>query len=73
MQAVQALAEMAHTLLHIEGVDPLAMPRYLELNLRIPLDGGNDVRHAAGTAVEQISKRVREVREHEKALRPGAV
>ncbi len=73
LQAVQALAEMAHTLLHIEGVDPLAMPRYLELNLRIPLDGGNDVRHAAGTAVEQISKRVREVREHEKALRPGAV
>lgn len=73
LQAVQALAEMAHTLLHIEGVDPLSMPRYLELNLRIPLDGGNDVRHAAGTAVEQISKRVREVREHEKALRPGAV
>lgn len=68
-----ALADMAHTLLHVEGVDPLAMPRYLELNLRVPLDGGNDIRHAAGTAVEQISKRVREVREHEKALRPGAV
>jgi hypothetical protein len=73
MAAVQALADMAHTLLRVEGVDPLAMPRYLELNLRVPLDGGNDVRHAAGTAVEQISKRVREVREHEKALRPGAV
>jgi len=73
MTAVHALAEMAHTLLRVEGVDPLAMPRYLELNLRIPLDGGNDVRHAAGTAVEQIGKRVREVREHEKALRPGAV
>ncbi len=73
LTAVQALAEMAHTLLRVEGVDPLAMPRYLELNLRIPLDGGNDVRHAAGTAVEQIGKRVREVREHEKALRPGAV
>lgn len=68
-----ALADMAHTLLRVEGVDPLAMPRYLELNLRVPLDGGNDIRHAAGTAVEQISKRVREVREHEKALRPGAV
>lgn len=73
MQAVLALADMAHALLRVEGVDPLSMPRYLELNLRIPLDGGNDVRHAAGTAVEQISKRVREVREHEKALRPGAV
>ncbi len=73
MQAVSALADMAHMLLHVEGVDPLSMPRYLELNLRVPLDGGNDIRHAAGTAVEQISKRVREVREHEKALRPGAV
>lgn len=73
MQAVKALADMAQILLHIEGVDPLSMPRYLELNLRIPLDGGNDVRHAAGTAVEQITQRVREVREHEKALRPGAV
>jgi hypothetical protein len=73
MQAVMALADMAHALLRVEGVDPLAMPRYLELNLRVPLDGGNDIRHAAGTAVEQISKRVREVREHEQALRPGAV
>ena len=71
--AVRALADMAQALLHVEGVDPLAMPRYLDLNLRVPLDGGNDVRHAAGTAVEQILKRVREVREHEQALRPGAV
>lgn len=73
MIATEALAEMAQQLLRIEGVDPLAMPRYLELNLRVPLDGGNDVRHAAGTAVEQICRRLREVREHEKALRPGAV
>jgi hypothetical protein len=73
MQAVRALADMAHALLRIEGVDAFAMPRYLDLNLRVPLDGGNDVRHAAGTAVEQILRRVREVREHENALRPGAV
>ena len=73
MQAVRALADMAQALLKIEGVDPLAMPRYLDLSLRVPLDGGNDVRHAAGTAVEQILQRVREVREHEQALRPGAV
>lgn len=71
--AVRALADMARALLHIEGVDPLAMPRYLDLQLRVPLDGGNDVRHAAGTAVEQILQRVREVREHEQAMRPGAV
>jgi hypothetical protein len=73
MLAVRALSEMAQALLKVEGVDPLAMPRYLELNLRVPMDGGNDVRHAAGTAVEQILQRVREVREHEQALRPGAV
>jgi hypothetical protein len=73
MQAVKALADMAHSLLRVEGVDVLAMPRYLDLNLRVPLDGGGDVRHAAGTAVEQILERVREVREHEKAQRPGAV
>lgn len=70
---MRALAEMAQALLRIEGVEPLAMPRYLDLNLRVPMDGGNDIRHAASTAVEQILKRVREVREHEKALRPGAV
>ncbi len=73
MLAVRALSEMAQALLKVEGVDPLAMPRYLELNLRVPMDKGNDVRHAAGTAVEQILQRVREVREHEQALRPGAV
>jgi hypothetical protein len=73
VQAVRALADMAHALLRVEGVDAFAMPRYLDLNLRVPLDGGNDVRHAAGTAVEQILRRVREVREHENALRPGAV
>jgi hypothetical protein len=59
--------------LRIEGVDPLSMPRYLELQLRVPIDGGNDIRHAAGTAVEQILQRVRAVREHERALVPGAV
>ena len=73
MQAVRALAEMAHGLLRVEGVDPLAMPRFLDLNLRVPLDGGGDLQKAAGTAVEQILQRVREVREHERALRPGAV
>lgn len=73
LQAVRALAEMAAGLLRIEGVDPLAMPRFLELNLRVPIDGGGDMHKAASTAVEQILQRVREVREHERALRPGAV
>jgi hypothetical protein len=73
IEAVRSLAAMAQALLRIEGVEPTALPRYLDLHLRVPIDGGNDIRHAAGTAVEQILKRVREVREHEKALRPGAV
>ena len=64
---------MAQQLLQIEGVDPLAMPRYLDLALRVPLDSGKDMQKAAGIAVDQILGRVREVREHEKALRPGAV
>ncbi|MBK8097608.1 MAG: hypothetical protein IPK26_10895 [Planctomycetes bacterium] len=71
--ATKALAEMAQALLKIEGVDPLAMPRFLDLNLRVPLDANLDARRAASTAVEQILQRVREVREHEKALIPGAV
>jgi hypothetical protein len=73
MHAVKALSRMAQALLRVEGVDPLAMPRFLELNLRVPLDEGHDAARAAGTAVEQILKRVREVREHERALKPGAV
>jgi hypothetical protein len=49
------------------------MPRFIDLSLRIPLDEQHDARAAAGTAVEQILQRVREVREHERALKPGAV
>jgi len=64
---------MAQALLKIEGVDPLAMPRFVELNLRVPLDEQADATRAAGYAVEQILQRVREVREHERALKPGAV
>lgn len=71
--AAKALAMMARQLLQVEGVDPLAMPRFLDLHLRVPMDGGNDVQQAASTAVAQVLQRVREVREHERALRPGAV
>lgn len=70
---MRALSHMAQSLLKIEGVDPLSVPRFLDLQLRVPLDENQDIRAAAGTAVEQILQRVREVREHERALRPGAV
>jgi hypothetical protein len=64
---------MAQALLKIEGVDPLGAPRFLDLQLRVPLDEHADARAAAGNAVQQILERMREVREHERALRPGAV
>ncbi len=70
--AVDALGRMAHALLRIGGVDVLSMPRFLDLNLRIPLDA-SDVGQAADAAAQAILARVREVREHERALRPGAV
>ncbi len=73
MIAMKALSRMAQALLKIEGVDPLAVPRFLELKLRVPLDEQADVRRAAGEAVGQILQRVQEVREHERALRPGSV
>ena len=67
------LSRMSQALLKIEGVDPLSVPRFLELKLRVPLDEQADVRRAAGEAVGQILQRVQEVREHERALRPGSV
>ncbi len=70
---MRALSQMAQALLRVEGVDPFSVPRYLELSLRVPLDDRADARAAAGAAVEQILQRVREVREHENALRPGSV
>jgi hypothetical protein len=70
---MKALSRMSQALLKIEGVDPLSVPRFLELKLRVPLDEQADVRRAAGEAVGQILQRVQEVREHERALRPGSV
>ena len=71
--AVKALSQMAQSLLRIEGVDPFSVPRYVELNVRVPLDERADARAAAGAVTEQILQRLREVREHERALQPGAV
>jgi hypothetical protein len=72
LRAVRALSEMAQNLLEVDGVDPLARPRYMNIELRVPLDP-RDGAKSASAAVEQILKRVREVREHERALSPGAV
>ncbi|GAB4139588.1 MAG: hypothetical protein Fur0037_05960 [Planctomycetota bacterium] len=73
VQAIKALGQMAQALLRVESVDPLSLPRFVELSLRVPLDPSVDARKSATQAVEQILQRVREVREHEQALRPGAV
>lgn len=71
--AVRALAEMAERLLEVEGVDSLGRPRFLEIKLRVPLDVERDGVKASRQAVDQIVSRVRDVREHEAALKPGAV
>ena len=64
---------MAEGLLRAEGVDFLSWPRHVELTLRIPLDLRRDGDKAAADAIEQVLKRVRDVREHDRALVPGAV
>ncbi len=64
---------MAQGLLQIEGVDFLSMPRFVDVQLRIPIDAQRDGAKAASQAVEQILRRVKEVRDHDRALVPGAV
>lgn len=71
--AVRALSNMADRLLDVEGVDLVGRPRHIEVRLKIPLDAARDGARAATQAVEQIVARVRDVREHEAALQPGAV
>lgn len=73
LAAVRALSAMAESLLQVEGVDLLSRPRFLDLNLRIPLDVKRDGIRASARVVEQILARVHEVRAHERALVPGAV
>ncbi len=73
LTAIRALSQMADGLLAVEGVDLLSRPRFLDIQLRIPLDGKRDGARAAAQAVEQILKRVQEVRAHESALVPGSV
>lgn len=70
---MKALGQMAQSLLRVEGVDPFSVPRHVELTVRVPLDERADMRAAAGAVTEQILQRLREVREHERALQPGAV
>jgi len=73
MTAVHALSELAEALLKVEGVDVLARPRYMDISLRVPLDPRRDGARCADAVVAQILERVAEVRDHEKALVPGAV
>lgn len=73
LHAIRSLSKLADSLLKVEGVDPLAMPRSVDVQIRVPLGDERALRAAAGAAVQQILQRVREVREHEAALRPGCV
>jgi hypothetical protein len=67
------MSDMAQNLLEIEGVDVLGRPRFMDVQVRIPLEPRRDGKRSAANLVEQILARVREVREHERALVPGAV
>jgi hypothetical protein len=71
--AVRALAAMGDRLLDLEGVPAIGRPRHLEIRLKVPLEAGPDLAASARQVVEQIVARVRDVREHEAALEPGAV
>ncbi|MEZ5965912.1 MAG: hypothetical protein R3F56_18905 [Planctomycetota bacterium] len=73
MLAISELSAMAESLLRAEGVDFLSWPRFVDLTLRVPLDARRDGAVAANEAIEQVLKRVREVREHDRALVPGSV
>jgi len=64
---------MTQDLLEVEGIDLLSRPRHVEITLRVPLDLKRDGHKAAADTVEQIFRRVREVREHDKALVSGSV
>ncbi len=64
---------MAHELLDAEGVSFLARPRYMDVQVRIPLDARQEGARAAAYAMEQVVQRVQEVRAHDRALVEGAV
>lgn len=71
--AVKALSQMASDLLEIEGIDFLARPRFMEVSVKIPLDAKRDGKQAANSLVEQVLRRVQEVRAHDRALVAGSV
>jgi hypothetical protein len=73
MTAIRSLSSMAQGLLQVQGVDFLSMPRFMDIEVRIPLDPDRDGSKAASDVIERILRRVKEVRDHERALQPGAV
>ncbi len=73
LTALRSLSAMTEGLLEVEGIDLLSRPRFLEIQIKIPLDSRRDGQKAAGDVMEQIFQRVREVREHDRALLPGSV
>jgi hypothetical protein len=72
-KAVQELSAMAHELLDAEGVSFLSRPRYMDVQIRIPLDTRQEGARSASHAMDQVVGRVQEVRAHDRALKEGAV
>lgn len=73
MTSLRSLSSMAQGLLEVEGIDFLSRPRWMDVKVRIPLDMRRDGSKAAAKVVEEVLRRVREVKENERALEPGAV
>ena len=71
--AVHSLASMVRNLLDAQKVPFLRRPRFMELNLRVPLDARLDGPRCATRLVDQVLKLVAEVQKNEDALVPGSV
>ena len=72
LTAIRSLSSMAEGLLQVEGIDVLSRPRFMDIEVRIPLDR-RDASKSASQVLERILQRVKEVRDNDRALVPGSV
>jgi hypothetical protein len=71
--SMRSLSEMLKRLLDSKKVHFLRRPRYMELNLKIPVDADRDGSRCASQMVDQLLALVDAVEKNETALVPGSV
>ncbi len=71
--AVRALSSMLRSVLDSQHVHFLSRPRFMELEMRVPLDARMDGTRCASQLVNAVLKLVADVRDNDDALVPGAV